>query len=153
MTGERLMAQDAMQEAFIDAFLKLDQFSGKSTFGAWLKRITVNKCITMLKKHKKLNLDPLANHTLHIAEKEENTFDISIEKLNRSINGLPAGCRTVFTLKAMEGYDHNEISEIMEISISTSKSQYSRAKSLLRKNLSKKKRVEPIESKVAGELN
>ena len=103
-------AEDILQEAFIECFRSIDSFRFESTFGAWLKKIIVNKCINQIKK-KKIDLTPCET--------------------------LPDGYRIILTLYLLEGYDHSEISQILSISESTSKSQYSRAKEKLRNLLSK----------------
>ena len=138
MLGNRDDAQDALQEAFIDAFRNIHQFQGKSTFGAWLKRIIINKCINSLDQKKRLNWENLNGKDVAQSQSSEVMIELSPEMLNQAIAQLPDGCRTVFTLKCMEGYDHQEISEILKVSVSTSKSQLSRAKELLRVSLTKK---------------
>ena len=140
--GDRAAAEDALQEAFISAFSKLHTFEGRASFGAWLKRITVNKCLSLVNK-KKLFLEPLDER---ITEAEESADETYLGDIERSLNGkkiyeaikeLPKGCRIIFTLYLLEGYDHQEISEILGVSISTSKSQYHRAKKLLQEKLGK----------------
>ncbi len=133
--GNREDAQDAIQEAFIDAFRGIEKFKGKSTFGAWLKRIVINKSIDLLQKRKKLAYADLSQD-IPVPEQElEEPFNP--DEFNKALAALPEGSRTVFTLKAIEGYDHKEIAQYLQISVSTSKSQYSRAKQLLRVSLEK----------------
>jgi RNA polymerase sigma-70 factor (ECF subfamily) len=129
MMNKREEAEDMLQEAFAEAFYRLDSFRYESSFGAWLKRITINKCINALKK-RKADLVPVENYTdlPTFEDKDEDIPGISIEKVQRAMEKLPEGYRVVFSLYLLEGYDHAEISQIMEISEATSKSQYSRAK-------------------------
>jgi len=130
-------AQDVLQEAFASAFINIHQFSEQVTFGAWLKRIVINKCLDFIKK-KKLKLVELENVAYKISdtvESEEVFYRVPPAKVHEKIKELPNGCRVVFTLYALEGYDHKEIAQVLEVSESTSKSQYNRAKKLLRKML------------------
>jgi RNA polymerase sigma factor (sigma-70 family) len=128
-------AEDILQEAFIDCFRNIDSFRFESTFGAWLKKILVNKCLNHLKK-KKIDLTFCETLPAEIYEEDsEVTYDTG--KIIKGIKMLPDGYRVIITLYLLEGYDHSEISQILGISESTSKSQYSRAKEKLRNILSK----------------
>jgi RNA polymerase sigma factor, sigma-70 family len=130
-------AEDILQEAFVECFRNIDSFRFESTFGAWLKKIIVNKCINQIKKKKiDLTLCETLPPTIY-EEDEEKEVTYSTEKIIKSIELLPDGYRIILTLYLLEGYDHNEISQILGISESTSKSQYSRAKEKLRNILSK----------------
>ncbi len=127
-------AEDILQEAFVECFNNLGSFRFESTFGAWLRKILVNKCINQLKK-KKIDLTLCESLPPTIYEEEEEvTYDTG--KIFKSIEMLPDGYRVILTLYLLEGYDHSEISQILGISESTSKSQYSRAKEKLRNLLS-----------------
>ena len=133
--GNQALAEDALQEAFVNAFHKLHSFEGRASFGAWLKRIVINKCLSQLKR-RQLEWEPIDENTLEWAEQEPvREAELSGTRIHQAIKELPKGCRVVFTLYQLEGYDHKEISEIMNISVSTSKSQYHRAKRLLQKKL------------------
>ena len=136
MLNDAQEAQDVLQESFITAFRKIDQFKHKSTFGAWLKRIVINQCIDTLQRNKRLRWETL-KETEEQAPEQEVEWTITPEMLDKAIKALPAGCRAVFTLKALEGYDHQGIARTLKISVSTSKSQYFRAKQLLRTSLTK----------------
>jgi len=126
-------AEDILQNSFIDVFSKLDSFRYKSSIGAWIKRIVVNNCINHLKK-RRIELVPLKQHEQTIDEDQPEAAysHLSVEKVKTAVQQLPDGYRVVLTLYLFEGYDHAEISEIMNISVSTSKSQYNRAKKRLR---------------------
>jgi RNA polymerase sigma-70 factor (ECF subfamily) len=128
-------AEDLLQSIFIEVFGKLDTFRYESSVGAWIKRITVNKCINFLKS-RRLALSEL---TAFNDRAEEQAPDpeppYSVERINRAIGDLPDGYRVVFSLYAVEGYDHEEIAQVLGITEATSKSQYSRAKAKLREML------------------
>jgi len=124
-------AEDTLQEAFTDAFRKLDSFRFESTFGAWLKKIVVNKSINVIKKRSlELKFTEEIERYDMIEDEQISEEDIKYEvnKIKKAMEKLPEGFRLVFSLFAIEGYDHKEISEILNISESTSKTQYLRAK-------------------------
>lgn len=129
-------AHDVLQEGFISAFKNIDSFKAESTFGAWLKKIMINKSISFIKK-KRLLFESL-NEDTEVAENGEGTesenvdFELNIKKIQRGIELLPDGYRAVLSLYLIEGYDHSEIAEILGISESTSKSQFNRSKKKLR---------------------
>lgn len=136
ITGREEDAEDALQEAFISAFNNLESYRADATFGAWLKRIVVNKSINVLKKRKH-ELMP-EDEQWDVAEEEELSEyreGLTIDRVKKAIEELPDGYRTVLSLYLLEGYDHQEIAEIMAISESTSKSQLNRAKTKLREKL------------------
>ncbi len=142
MLRNREDAEDVLQNSFIDVFTKLEMFRGDSTIGAWIKRIVVNNCINFIKK-KKIHFMELDQG--RVADVEESDLpkeiNLDVEKINEALTCLPDGYRVVFTLYALEGYDHNEISEILGTSVSTSKSQYSRAKKRLQEILTDKHKL------------
>ena len=124
-------AEDVVQDSFIEAFNNLSSFRYESTFGSWLKRIVINKSINQLKK-KKIPVVPIENQMYHIKEEDEDIPEnVDIEKVIQGIRLLPSGYQQIINLYLIEGYDHVEISEILEIASSTSKSQYHRAKKKL----------------------
>lgn len=129
-------AEDALQEAFISAFKNLHHYRGDATFGAWLKRIVVNKSINVLKKRKH-ELFP-DNEEWDVAEAQVETEyreGLTVGRVKQAIEELPDGYRTVLSLYLLEGYDHEEIAGILGISESTSKSQLNRAKKKLKEKL------------------
>ena len=132
MLNNTMEAEDTLQESFIDVYKKLHTFKYESTPGAWIKRIVVNNCINKLRK-RKLHVEDI-DEGRFVAEHEEESPDHSYEvnKIKKAMSYLPDGYRVIFSLYAMEGYDHQEIGQIMNISESTSKSQYSRAKKKIR---------------------
>ena len=135
MTNDVDEAADVLQEAFISAFNNLGSYKGTASFGAWLKKIVVNKSINHIRS-KKMDLVPL-EEVDPASEDVINDEDLylDIERIKSSIELLPDGYRVVFSLYLLEGYDHKEISQILGITESTSKSQYNRAKAKLRKLL------------------
>ena len=141
--NNRFEAEDVMQEAFLKAFENLWQFRGEVTFGAWLKRIVINRSVDALRKMNKLPTEPLEKHhnekfsEIDNDEPEEAGPE-TIRRISEEIYNLPEGYRIVLSLYLLEGYDHDEIAEILGISPSTSRSQFSRAKNKLLLNLKKK---------------
>ena len=129
--GNKEDAEDMVQDSFVDAFKKLNSFKYESSFGAWLKRIVINKSINYLKA-KRIPVVPMETHEFHLAEEEPVTAEaVDIQKVKVGIAKLPTGYRQIINLYLIEGYDHVEIAEILDISTSTSKSQYHRAKKKL----------------------
>lgn len=130
-------AEDAMQEAFIKAFTKLHQYNGEVTFGAWLKRIVINKCIDKLKA-RKLELVALNEHILGTAEEEGNwqiDDGIRIEQVKKTIDDLPEKYKYPLMLYLIEGYDHDEIAEILNITQVASRTLVHRGKKKLQEEL------------------
>ena len=139
IVGNEDDATDVLQEAFISAFRNLDSYRADATFGAWIKRIVVNKSINALQRKK---FEPIPEDDRWDVAEEETSVEygggLTVERVKRSIEKLPDGYRSVLSLYLLEGYDHQEIGEIMGISESTSKSQLNRAKSKLRELLAAK---------------
>jgi RNA polymerase sigma factor (sigma-70 family) len=122
-------AEDTLQEAFTEVFDKLESYRFESSFGAWVKRIVINKCINKLNKKNpevvytdKINVSPDETQ----ADFEET--ELKVKEVHKAIEKLPQGYRVIFCLYLLEGYDHGEISEILGISESTSKTQFMKAK-------------------------
>lgn len=139
MIKDPMEAEDLLQRSFIDVFSKLHTFRFESAVGAWIKRIVVNNCINHLKK-RRLQLTELEEHHTGIPfqsvqQEEDNGFPLSVETVKQAIQELPDGYRIVLTLYLIDGFDHEEISQVLDISVSTSKSQYSRARRKLREIL------------------
>jgi len=131
MVDNKEDAEDIIQESFVLAFKNLANFKYESSFGAWLKRIVINKSINHLKL-KRIALVPMDNQEIPLNEEHiEIEKKAEIEQVKRSIKLLPQGYKQIINLYLIEGYDHVEIGEILNISTSTSKSQYHRAKKKL----------------------
>ena len=139
MIGEHEAAKDVVQDSFIEVFKSLHKFRGDSTLGAWIKRIVIHSCISHMKRNKKFNhvsLNHIETEDFEYEREDEN--DLNPLAIYEAIKKLPEGCRNVLNLYLIEGYQHKEIAEIMEISESTSKTQYRRARQMLQGFLKKK---------------
>ncbi len=127
-------AEDVIQESFIDAFAAIESFAYKSTFGAWMKRIVINKSINSLRKKKVQIIDIDKTTAVHLIEEEnydEEDLKFRVEEIRKAVKELPNGYRTVISLHLFEGYDHEEIADILQISHATVRTQYMRAKQKL----------------------
>jgi len=134
-----LDAEDVLQNAFVDIFSKMDSFRFESSIGAWIKRIVVNHSINFLKQ-RRLQFETFEDKHQDSISNPSDDSDISritlnVEQIKKALYALPDGYRVVFSLYLLEGYDHQEIGEILGISEATSKSQYSRAKNKIREIL------------------
>jgi len=136
ITGNEEDAEDVLQEAFVSAFKNLNNYRGDSSFGSWVKKIVINKAINLLKK-RKWELMPENEEFDVPAEEPEQEYrpELQVETVRNAIMQLPDGYRSVLSMYLLEGYDHQEIAEIMGITESTSKSQLNRAKAKLRELL------------------
>ncbi|NCU05787.1 MAG: RNA polymerase sigma factor [Chitinophagaceae bacterium] len=126
-------AEDVLQEAFTDAFQQLSSFQGRSTFGAWLKQIVVYKSLAHLKKQK-LHFNGLETDAENIADEElvnEDEVWYTADSIVQAIKKLPDGYRTVLTLHLIEGFEQEEVAEMMKVAHSTVRTQYMRAKQKL----------------------
>lgn len=139
ITGNQEDAEDVLQEAFVSAFKNLESYRGDATFGAWMKRIVVNKSINIIKKRRE-NIITQEEQLDIPAEVTEADYmpEVSVDKVRKCIEMLPDGYRTVLSLYLLEGYDHEEIAGIMGITESTSKSQLNRAKGKLKELLTQR---------------
>ena len=138
MTNSREEAEDILQESFIDAFTRLNTFRFEASFGSWLKRIVVNKTINRCRM-KKLELTFIESYDF-IQVPDKDTADdylehLTVDKVKTAMNALPEGARIVFDLYLFEGYQHAQIAEALNISVSTSKTQYRYAKLKIREYL------------------
>jgi RNA polymerase sigma-70 factor (ECF subfamily) len=127
-------AEDVLQESFLDAFRSLNDFHYRSTFGAWLKKIVVNKSINTLRKRKMSIVEVDETTVGELPEEErvdEEALRFKVDEVKKAIQKLPDGYRTVLSLYLLEGYDHEEISGILGITHNTVRTQYIRAKQKL----------------------
>ena len=128
MMNNREDAEDMLQETFIQAFQKLETFRNESSFGTWLKTITIHTCINALNK-RKVDLKYFDEmNRFETAQEEPEEALYTTENVIQAMNQLPEGGRIVFSLYLLEGYDHGEIAQILNITESTSKTQFMRAK-------------------------
>ncbi len=137
MVSARADAEDLLQESFIIAFTKLPQLKEAEQFGGWLRRIVVNECIRFSKTRfywQDWEQEEFGDIAEEAAEWWK-TVDFNI--IHREIRGLPDGCRQVFNLYVLEDFTHQQIAENLGISLSTSKSQYQRARQLLKERITK----------------
>jgi len=127
-------AEDVMQESFLKAFSKIDTYKGEVSFGAWLKKIVINRSLDYLKK-RKVKFEEINEKTNQLPDYQMETKEVNVQVIKDAIQKLPDGYRVVLSLYLIEGYDHEEISEILGISNSNSRTQYLRAKNKLRELL------------------
>lgn len=130
-------AEDIMQESFLKAFKKIDTYKGEVSFGAWLKKIVINRSLDYLKK-RKVKFEEISQKTTEVADYQMEIKDVDLNTIKNAIQDLPDGYRLVLSLYLIEGYDHEEISQILGISNSNSRTQYLRAKNKLRELLKDK---------------
>jgi len=124
-------AEDILQDAFTDAFMQLKSFENKSTFGAWLKQIVVYKSLNYLKRHKTnlIDIDNIEDTADEVADDESLWY--TVDTIRLAMQDLPDGYRTVLSLYLFEGYEHDEIAEILKVASSTVRTQYVRGKQKL----------------------
>ena len=131
-------AEDILQESFIEAFRNIHSFENRSSFGSWIKKIVINKSINQLKK-KKIDFVEIDDPEKYAPHQDEDMEDESIQwqvdKVIQAMHQLPGGYRTVLSLYLLEGYDHEEIADIMGVAESTTRTQYIRGKQKLLKIL------------------
>ena len=135
-------AEDVMQESFLDAFRKLDEYKGEGSFGGWLRRIVVNNSIDTLKKRKEFV--PLENN---LPEPDDDSsgamesIEYRVEEIKKALPLLPEDYRVILSLLLFEGYDHEEIAQILNISNNVSRTRFFRAKERLLKILAEQRTI------------
>ncbi len=143
-------AEDILQEAFVKILTKIDQYSETGSFEGWMKKILVNTAISHYRNSQKhdfhKDFDDIAEINIIGQNYEIDAEEFTREELLKSINMLPPGFRLIFNLYAIEGYKHREIAEMLDISVGTSKSQYSRARSLLQTKLAEMKKIKKTQN-------
>jgi len=143
-------AEDMLQEGFIRVFSQIHQFRAQGAFEGWVRRIIVHTCINVLKKNKKFNESVDIIHATNIQVREESIPSIiQAKQIVECIRMLPIGYRTVLNLFALEGYSHKEISDMLDIEESTSRSQYTRARAMLQEILVRKRIILEPKKKTA----
>lgn len=137
-------AEDVLQEAFLDAFNKVKDFRQETTFGLWLKQIVVNKSVNLLRKRKiewaEFEEGQLENIPDDLPEDDED-IQYKVAQVKDAIKELPDGYRLVLSLYLLEGYDHEEIGQILNIAENTSRTQFLRAKRKLVELLKRKESI------------
>jgi len=142
-------AEDMLQEGFIKVFTQIQTFQNKGAFEGWIRRIIVHTCINFLKKYKKFSENIDLAYAGFLQVKEETMPSImQAKQVVECIRLLPIGYKTVLNLYAIEGYNHKEIAEMLDIEESTSRSQYTRAKAMLEGILVKKRILEKPEAEL-----
>jgi RNA polymerase sigma factor (sigma-70 family) len=136
IVNDTMEAEDIMQESFLTAFEKIGMYSGTVSFGAWLKKIVQNQSLDMLRRKNKVTFEDLeAINEVEEAITENSEFkeenDQKVIKVMETLKKLPEKCQEVLSLYLFEGFDHDEIGEILSIPGSTARSQYSRARQRL----------------------
>ncbi|MCX6305774.1 MAG: sigma-70 family RNA polymerase sigma factor [Bacteroidetes bacterium] len=123
-------AEDIMQEAFLDAFRRLHSYTGEGSFGSWLKRIVINRSLDSLRKEQEtIPFDEVEYDIPNTAEENrEDEIQFQVTEVKRAISRLPDEYRVVLSLFLLEGYDHEEISQILKITNQLSRTRYSRAR-------------------------
>jgi RNA polymerase sigma-70 factor (ECF subfamily) len=141
--ADKAEAEDILQDSFLKIFFNIDEYSGTGSFTGWLRKVAVNTAITHYHKNLKhryhLEIEEYVSVETGVSSFEDDFF--TSDELYRVLNELPAGYRMVFNLYAVEGYRHKEIAEMLGIDINTSKSQYSRARAVIREKLDRLRRL------------
>jgi len=139
--NNKMDAEDILQDSFVKAFSRLGELENRDAFGGWLKRIVINNCISLQRK-RKMDFEQIDERKHGEAvENEEEVAHMDPALVHQAIKELPAKGRTVLVLRALEGYSHREIAESLDITVSTSKTQYHRALGLLNRKLKGKRDV------------
>ena len=135
--SDKAEAEDILQDSFLKIFFNIKDFTGTGSFIGWLRKVAVNTAITHYHKNLKykyhVEIEEYVSVETGVASFEDDFY--TSDELFRILNELPAGYRTVFNLYAIEGYKHREIAEMLGIDTNTSKSQYSRARAVIREKL------------------
>lgn len=143
ITANRADAEDILQDSFTDAFLQLSSFENKASFGAWLKQIVVFKSVGLLKKRRLIFTDIELETAEPVDENipNEQELEFTVAGIKKTMSQLPHGYRTVLSLYLLEGYDHEEIADILQISHSTARTQYKRGKQKLLQLLQNEEKI------------
>lgn len=132
-------AEDIMQESFLEAFRKISNYKSEGSFGSWLKRIVINKSLDFIKKRQSrisLGQQILEMEELkHEDEKDHNAIDLQVEEVKSAMQRIPENYRIILSLFLMEGYDHQEIAQILSIPYNNTRTRYSRARQRLIKEI------------------
>ncbi len=135
------IAEEVMLSGFMKVFTHLGSYKNEGSFEGWIRRIMVNESISQLRRDKKLLFDTekeLENTNEHVAYIET---ALEVDEIQKMIDALPEGYKTVFVLYAVEGYKHSEIAELLKISESTSKTQLFKARKMLQKTINKENKL------------
>ena len=133
--NDRDEAEDVMISSLMKVFVKLDQFKGEGSFEGWIRRLVINECLTFLRRNKSIFMAVDVEQAEREPDYKAIDDKLQVSDLLALVDQLPIGYKTVFNLYAIEGYSHKEIAQNLDISVNTSKSQLSRARSLLQHKL------------------
>ena len=136
------MAEELMLNGFVKVFGKIDQFKGEGSFQGWIRRIMVTTCLEWIRNNQQLYKEVDLDEINPAVNFETADLNLEAEDLIQMIQELPQGYQTIFNMYAIEGYNHKEIAEALQISVNTSKSQLSRARVLLQKKLDVKEAIQ-----------
>lgn len=132
IVSDRMEAEDVLQESFVNAFTKLSSYRGEASFGAWLKRIVINKSLNVVKRKRQFYEDLNDDLIGEVIEEKETESDYTVQDIHKAMQHLPDGYRVIFSLYMFEDMSHKEIAGQLNISVNTSKSQLSRARNKLK---------------------
>lgn|SRR5690554_2007709 len=136
------LAEEVMLLGFMKIFSNLERFNNEGSFEGWMRRIMVNESISQLRKDKKLNF--VSDSEIENSSEHATTIETALEadEIQKLIDALPDGYKTVFVLYVVEGYKHNEIAELLQISENTSKSQLFKARKMLQNRLNNQNKIQ-----------
>lgn len=137
--------KDLMQEAFARVFLNISRFDlQKGPFKAWLRQVVINECLQHLRKHKQMKVvsSQLQAEEIELADEQSLPTDLTRKDIDRLLNDMPDGYKVVFMLHVMDGYEHKEIAQMLDISPKTSRSQLTRAKRWIQNQFSTSQKSE-----------
>ena len=140
--NNRAEAEDIMQESFLDAYRKIDDFKGDGNFGGWLRRIVVNNSIDVIKKRK--DMLSIQENQIDIEDEQDGSvenIEYKVAEIKEAIQLLSEEHRVILSLFLFEGYDHEEISQILNISNNASRTRFSRARGKLLRILSEQRKI------------
>jgi len=132
---DRMEAEDVLVMSFTKIFERISQFKGEGSFEGWIRRVVVNESLSYLRKNKNMYLETDIEEAAYEPDYQQMENELEANDLMKLIEALPVGYRTVFNMYVIDGYNHQEIGEQLGISENTSKSQLSRARTLLQKRL------------------
>lgn len=132
---QRDEAEDKLAEGFMKVFMHIQHYKDAGSLEGWIRRIFVNECLMHLRKQRLMYVETSVEEFAQVSDSTDFASQMHADELMELIQDLPVGYRTIFNLYAIEGYSHKEISEMLNINENTSKSQLSRARTLLQKKI------------------
>jgi RNA polymerase sigma-70 factor (ECF subfamily) len=132
---QRMEAEDILADSFMKVFTHIQNFKEEGSLEGWVRRIVVNECLGLLRKQRLMYVESNADEHAQVSSPTDHSTQMHADELMDMIQDLPTGYRTIFNLYAIEGYSHKEIAEMLNINENTSKSQLSRARTLLQKKI------------------